>query len=58
MKQTILRNFIIAKEEKADRVIIYYSGHGDVDTGGWITYGGSIGINSVRLQMHEVLNIV
>jgi hypothetical protein len=55
----IKKNFEQAKKDDADRVLIYYSGHGDKDTGGWVTYNdGGININNTRLTMFEILDII
>ena len=59
MKSSLLLNLKRAKKEKANRVIIYYSGHGDEDTGGWVTYKPTnLGMSGVRVTMTEILNIV
>ncbi len=49
LKETILNNFRSAKDEDVDRVLIYYPGHADEETGGWISYGGTSGLNCIRL---------
>lgn len=44
------KNLAKAKSEKYDRVIVYYSGHGDRETGGWVTYKPeSAGLNGARI---------
>ena len=57
LKNTLRKIFKKAIDEQVDRVIIYYSGHGDRDTGGWITYKGDISMNGIRVTIKEVLDI-
>ena len=58
MVNILTNQFELAKKDDADRVMIYYSGQGDKDTGGFVTYGGSLSLSSVRLEMKEILEIV
>ena len=57
LKNTLIKNLKKAIEEQVDRVIIYYSGHSDRDTGSWITYKGDISMNGIRVTIEEVLDI-
>ena len=51
-------NFAKAHNSKIDRILIYYSGHGDKPTGGWVTYGKlTMTFNGVRIVISEILNI-
>ena len=50
----------MAVENKASRFFLYYTGHGDPDTGGWKTYSKEISlevtVNLVTIQ--EILDVV
>ena len=53
------KNLAEAKEKKYDRVLVYYSGHGDRETGGWVTYNGdTTSLKGTRIEMKEILELV
>ena len=57
LKNILRKNLLKAIDDKVDRVFIYYSGHGDLDTGGWVTYKPSISLSGVRITIEEILDI-
>jgi hypothetical protein len=48
-----------AKEEEADSFLLYYSGHGDEETGGWICHLDEVSfdINDGRVNIEEILDM-
>ena len=52
-----------AKHENYDSVLIYYTGHGESEFGGWVTYSGEdnsgsgdLSVDGCRIKITEVLD--
>ena len=40
-----------------DRAIVHYSGHGDLQTGGWVVYDAGTSNECARITISEILDI-